>query len=76
MLCYVEEYRYLERTVVEYFSYTLDILMNAWIRTLEHVLSMMIELLAPCMWTPCTYIDSNAIERVFDAIKMDSDCLS
>ena len=34
MLCYVEEYRYLERTVVEYLSYTLNVFIVAWIRTI------------------------------------------
>ena len=37
MLCYVEEYRYLERTVAEYLSYTSNVLIVAWIRTIRVV---------------------------------------
>ena len=50
--------------------------MNAWIRTLEHAHDDRVAgSVHVDMWTPCTYIDSNAIERVFDAIKKDSDCV-
>ena len=51
--------------------------MNAWIRTLEHAHDDRVAgSVHVDMWTLCTYIDSNAIKRVFDAIKKDSDCVS